>query len=96
MREDPVTTTPLPKSQLSAPSSVQWALEDQINELQKENYNAEGIAGQLKEFVQSFPQLQTGERKLLVDALIERVEVGQNKRVLPCGHPLVSGISPRL
>jgi len=28
----------------------QWALEDQINELQKDSYNAEAIAGQLKEF----------------------------------------------
>ena len=33
----------------------QWAMEDQINELQKESYNAEAIAGQLFEFVQNFP-----------------------------------------
>ncbi len=65
----------------------QWALEDQINELQKESYNAEVIAGQLKDFVQNFPQLQAGERKLLVDALIERVEIGQNKRVIAALRP---------
>jgi hypothetical protein len=29
----------------------------------------------------SFPQLQAGERKLLVDALIAQVEIGKNKRV---------------
>ncbi len=65
----------------------QWALEDQINELRKESYNAEAIASQLKEFVQSFPQLQPGERKLLVDALIERVEIGPNKRVVAALRP---------
>ena len=65
----------------------QWTLEDQINELQKESYNAEVIAGQLTEFVRSFPQLQAGERKLLVDALIEGVEVGANKRVVAALRP---------
>jgi len=38
------------------------------------------IAGHLNEFVQSFPQLQAGERKLLVDAFIERVEIGPNRQ----------------
>ena len=56
-------------------------LDDQINELQKESYNAETIASQLMEFVQNFPRLQAGERKLLVDSLIEGVEIAQNKRV---------------
>ena len=65
----------------------QWALEDQINELQKDSYNAEAITSQLKEFVRNFPQLQAGERKLLVDALIERVEIGQNKRVVASLRP---------
>jgi hypothetical protein len=65
----------------------QWGLEDQINELQKESYNARGIAGQLKGFVQSFPQRQAGEGKLLVDALIERVEIGQNSRVVAVLRP---------
>ena len=49
--------------------------------MQKESYSAETIAGQLKEFVQNFPELQAGERKLLVDALIDRTDIGQNKRV---------------
>jgi hypothetical protein len=60
----------------------QWALEDQLSELQKECYNAEAIAGQLQDFVQNFPQLQVGERKLLVDARIGRAEIGKNKRVI--------------
>ena len=40
----------------------QWALEDQITEQQKQNYDAGIIADQLTEFVQNFPQLQPGER----------------------------------
>jgi hypothetical protein len=50
-------------------------------------YNAEAIAGQLKVFIQSSPQIQAGERKLLVDALIERVEIGENKRVVALLRP---------
>jgi hypothetical protein len=74
-------------------------LEDQINELQKESYNAEALAGQLVEFVQTFPQLQAGERKLLVDALIARVEVAQNKRVTALLQPPLASfgyLSPSL
>ena len=62
-------------------------MEDRINERQKESYNAEAIASQLKEFVQHFPLLRAGERKLLVDALIERVEIGQNNRVTAALRP---------
>jgi site-specific DNA recombinase len=65
----------------------QWTLEDQINELQKDSYNAEAISNQFKEFVQNFPQLQAGERKLLVDALIERAEIGKNKKVVASLRP---------
>ncbi len=64
----------------------QWALEDQINELQA-SYNAEAIASQLKEFVQNFPQLLAGELKLLADALIERVEIGPNNKVVASLRP---------
>ncbi len=59
-----------------------WALKDQINDLQKQTYGSTTIADQLKEFVQNFPQLQAGERKLLIDSLIKLVEIGQNKRVI--------------
>jgi len=65
----------------------QWALEDQINELQKQTYDAGVIADQPKEFVRNFPQLQAGERKLLVDSLIRSVDIGQNKRVTACLRP---------
>ena len=57
-------------------------MKDQINDLQKQTYGSTTIADQLKEFVQNFPQLQAGERKLLIDSLIKLVEIGQNKRVI--------------
>ena len=76
----------------------QWALEDQINELQKHSYDAGVIADQLKDFVCNFPQLQAGERKLLINSLIERVKIGKNKRVTATLRPpFASGVlSPSL
>jgi len=56
-------------------------------------------AGQLRDFVQNFPQLEAGERKLLVDVLIERVEIGQNKRVTALLRPPLASfgyLSPSL
>jgi len=65
----------------------QWALEDQFNDLHKQTYDAGVIADQLTEFVQNFSHLENGERKLLVDSLIERVEIGKNKRVTAVLRP---------
>jgi hypothetical protein len=65
----------------------QWAIEDQINELQKQTYDAETISNQLKDFVANFPGLDQGERKLLVESLVEGVEIGKNKRVAACLRP---------
>jgi hypothetical protein len=51
------------------------------------------------EFVQNFPQLQAGERKLLVDALIARVEISQNKKVVATLRPPLASfgyLSPSL
>jgi hypothetical protein len=53
-----------------------------FNGLKKQSYGAATIVCQLKNFVRNFPHLQAGERKLLVDSLIERVKIGQNKRVI--------------
>jgi site-specific DNA recombinase len=65
----------------------QWAIEDQINDLQKQTYDAETISGQLKGFVANFPGLDQGERKLLVESLVEQVEIGKNKRVAASLRP---------
>jgi site-specific DNA recombinase len=65
----------------------QWAIEDQINDLQKQTYDAETISNQLKDFVANFPGLDQGERKLLVESLVEQVEIGQKKRVTAVLRP---------
>ena len=76
----------------------QWAIEDQINELQKQTYDAETISGQLKDFVANFPGLDQGERKLLVESLVEAVEIGQNKRVAATLQPpsALGSLTPEL
>ena len=65
----------------------QWAIEDQISDLQKQTYDAETISNQLKDFVANFPSLDQGERNLLIESLIEQVEIGQNKRVTASLRP---------
>jgi hypothetical protein len=45
------------------------------------------ISNQLKDFVCNFPSLDYGERKLLIESLIERVEIGQKKRVTALLRP---------
>jgi hypothetical protein len=65
----------------------QWAIEDQVNDLQKQTYNAETISNQLKDFVANFPDLDQGERKLLIESLVEEVEIGQKKRVTASLRP---------
>jgi len=65
----------------------QWAIEDQINDMQKQTYDAEAISNQLKDFVANFPSLDQGERKLLTESLVEQVEIGKKKRVTAVLRP---------
>ena len=59
-----------------------WKIEDKINNIQLKNYNVSGIGDYLKDFVNTFPELDPGERNLLIESLINRVEIGRNKRVI--------------
>ena len=65
----------------------QWAIENQISDLQKQTYDAETISNQLKDFVANFPGLDQGERKLLVESLVEEVEIGKSKGVAASLRP---------
>ena len=67
-----------------------WEIEDQINAVHVMNYNAKEVCDQLKEFVLTFPGLQEGERKLLIDSLIKKVEVKKKEVTLYLKPPLVS------
>jgi hypothetical protein len=68
----------------------QWGMEDRLTELRKATYNAEAIAGALKDFVRVFAELDLGERRLMIGALVEWVEVGKQKRVTALLRPPLS------
>ena len=67
-----------------------WELEDEINSIQVKSYNAQEICDQLKEFVSTFPELSDGERKLLIDALIDSVVVKNKEVAVALTPPLCS------
>ena len=45
------------------------------------NYNAEGVCDFLRNFVEVFPDMDFGERKLLIESLVQKVVIGKNKKV---------------
>ena len=67
-----------------------WAVEDEINAVQNLTYNAQEICDQLSEFVRVFPTLTDGERKLLVDSLIQEVVLKHKEVVVAMTPPLAS------
>ena len=67
-----------------------WELEDEINSIQVKSYNAQEICDQLQEFVSTFPELSDGERKLLIDALIDSVVVKNKEVIVTLRPPLKS------
>ena len=59
-----------------------WEIEDEINSIQIENYNVQGLCDYLKGFVKEFTDdLDFGERKLLIESLVNKVAIGTNKKV---------------
>jgi len=58
-----------------------WRIEDKIQGLQNKNYGVKGISDYLKHFTMVFDELDYGERKLIIESIIEEVRIGKNKRV---------------
>jgi len=59
-----------------------WEVEDKITSIQHKNYNAEGLSDYLKDFVNSFNNtLDFGERKLFIEAPVDKVVIRDNKKV---------------
>lgn len=58
-----------------------WKMEDKIQMLQSRNYGVKGISDFLKNFSVTFEGMEFGERKLLIESLIEEVVIGENKTV---------------
>ncbi len=86
-----------------------WKIEDEINSIQIKNYNVQGVCDYLKAFVKTFNRdLDFGERKLLIESLVNKVAIGKNKKVVvelqPPLHYLgflspslaLRGITPRI
>jgi hypothetical protein len=65
-----------------------WEIEDEINSIQIENYNVQGLCDYLKGFVKAFTDdLDFGERKLLIGSLVNKVVIGTNKKVTVALQP---------
>jgi len=58
-----------------------WEIEDKISAFELQNYNVSGICDLLKDFTVTFHGLHNGERKLLVESIVHKVVIGQNKKV---------------
>jgi len=59
-----------------------WEIEDKITSIQHKNYNAGGLSDYLKDFVNAFNNdLDDGEKKLLIESLIDKVVIKENKKV---------------
>ncbi|MBA7637631.1 hypothetical protein ES703_45277 [subsurface metagenome] len=58
-----------------------WNIEDEMNTIKLMNYNAEGTSDFLKNFVKSFDELDFGERKLLIESLVQKVVIDKNKKM---------------
>ena len=59
-----------------------WKIEDEIGTIELMNYNAEGVCDYLKNFGKAFTDdLDFGERKLLIESLVQKVVIGKNKKV---------------
>ncbi len=59
-----------------------WKIEDEISSIRIETYNVQGLCDYLKGFVKAFTDdLDFGERKLLIESLVNKVAIGKNKKV---------------
>lgn len=70
-----------------------WRVEDEINSIQLANYNANGICDYLKDFVRaSTDDLDFGERKLLIESLVNKVVIDKKKKVTVALQPPLSSL----
>lgn len=58
-----------------------WHIEGKIKNLQSRNYGVKGISDFLKNFAMAFEGMEPGEKKLMIESLIEEVKIGRNKEI---------------
>jgi len=75
-----------------------WQIEDGIGATELMNFNAEAVSDYLRDFCRSYAELETpGERKLLMESLVQEVVIGENKKVtLALRPPLFGFVTPTL
>jgi hypothetical protein len=75
-----------------------WHIEDEIGAIELMNFNVETVSDYLRDFCRSYAELETpGERKLLMESLVQRVVIGPNKKAaLTLRPPLLGFITPTL
>lgn len=59
-----------------------WQVEDQINALAVDSYDATAICDSLADWVHRVRSSDAGERKLLINAVVQNVAVGVRKEVV--------------
>jgi hypothetical protein len=75
-----------------------WRIEDEIGATELMTFNAEAVSDYLRDFCRTYANLETpGERKLLMESLVQEVVVGENKKAtLTLRPPLLGFITPSL
>jgi hypothetical protein len=75
-----------------------WRIEDEIGATELVNFNVEAVSDYLRDFCQSYNELETrGERKLLMESLVQEVIIGPNKKAaLTLRPPLFGFLTPSL
>jgi hypothetical protein len=71
-------------------------VEDTLNTIRLQNYNAGGVGSYFRDSVNFFADLDNGERKLPVESLVKKVEIGSNKMASVTLQPPFGFLSPTL
>jgi site-specific DNA recombinase len=58
-----------------------WETEDSVNEINTEDYNVEIITNYLENFVNIYEDLELGEKKLLLECFVKKVEIEKSKEI---------------
>ena len=58
-----------------------WEIEDKVNGIKTEDLNVEIITNYLETFVNTYDGLELGEKKMLLESLIQRADINKAKNV---------------
>ncbi len=58
-----------------------WEIEDSANEIKTEDYDVEIITNYLENFVNIYEDLELGEKKLLLECFVKKIEIEKSKEI---------------